>query len=102
MPINRSPNNPNSSRSGRGGFRYRSIRAIFRTDGAHYGAVNIVMVGLEEDVAVRFPVAKRSAQRRSSTVHPKMWSPAARQSAAKIIWGWLSNVPAPISLSNNP
>lgn len=42
------------------------------------GAVNIVMVGLEEDVAVRFPIAKDWARQLSLTVRPKMWLHVAR------------------------
>lgn len=65
------------------------------------GAVNIVMVGLEEDVAVRFLLPKSWGRQRSSTVRPKMWSRVARKSAVKTTWAWLSNAPALILPSNN-
>ncbi len=50
------------------------------------GAVNIVMVGLEEDVAVRFLLPKSWGRQRSSTVRPKMWSRVAGKSAVKTTW----------------
>jgi threonine dehydrogenase-like Zn-dependent dehydrogenase len=65
------------------------------------GAVNIVMVGLEEDVAVRFPIAKELGATAVVNGSPKMWSRVARKSAVKTIWAWLSNAPAPILPSNN-
>ncbi len=66
------------------------------------GAVNIVMVGLEEDVAVRFPIAKElGATAVVNGSKPKMWSRVARKSAVKTTWAWLSNAPALILPSNN-
>ncbi len=53
------------------------------------GAVNIVVVGLQEDVAVRFPVAKElgaTAVVNGSTEDVE-WR-AASKFVAKIIWDW--------------
>lgn len=61
------------------------------------GAVNIVMVGLEEDVAVRFPIAKELGA--TAVVNGSTEDAVARcqKSAVKTIWGWSSNALVPIS-----
>ncbi len=53
------------SRSNRNSFLVRMLsssalatRAVFRTNGADYGGGKYRRLGLQEDVAVRFPVAK--------------------------------------------
>ena len=82
-------------------FWYRSIGALFRANGAHHGAVNIVMVGLEEDVAVRFPIAKELGATAVVNGSTEDVVTRCRKSAVKTTWAWLSNAPAPILPSNN-
>ncbi len=72
---------------GCGRHRHWPTRAVLRTNGADYGAVNIVVVGLQEDVAVRFPVAKElGATAVVNGFLPKMWWRAASKFQAKTIW----------------
>ncbi len=63
MPINPSRSNRNSFQVRMWSSRHWPTRAILRTNGADYGGGNIVVVGLQEDVAVRFPVAKEWVRR---------------------------------------
>jgi hypothetical protein len=87
--INLSPNNPNSCPARTLWFSVPDALRVFSVQMARImGAVNIVVVGLDEDVDVRFPVARKLAQRRWSTVRPKMLLPVARRFAAKITSGW--------------
>lgn len=84
-----------------GGLWYRSVRTLFCSNGAHYGAVNIVMVGLEEDVAVRFPIAKELGATAVVNGSTEDVVARCRKSAVKTIWGWSSNALVPISPLNN-
>lgn len=57
-PINLSPSNPNFYPARRGSHRHRSVRSVFGPNGPHYGGGKYRGGWLDEDVPVRFPVAK--------------------------------------------
>ncbi len=65
------------------------------------GAVNIVMVGLEEDVAVRFPIAKELGATAVVNGSTEDVVTRCRKSAVKTTGPRLSNAPALILPSNN-
>ena len=65
-------------------------RDVLRTNGAIMGAgENIVVVGLQEDVAVRFPVAKETGCDGSSKwFYRRCGGALASKFGGKTIWDW--------------